>query len=141
MLCTPGLKSAGQFVTSAPEGYCDCVSESDCNFRDYSVSKLEVSESNFVPDLETSAVCVSGLTNVPGDDCTLVLITHKIVSDTQPDCKVLITTSSGNSKYPPVATVVKVAKDAYSHEQATSKTKFSFLELTSPKTASSNLRA
>lgn len=140
-LCTPGLNSARQFVTSAPEGYCDCVSESDCNFRDSSVSKLEVSESNFVPVLETSEVCVSGLTNVPGDDCTLVPIKHKTVTDTQPDCKVPITTSSGNSKDPPVATMVKVAKEAYSHEQATSKTKFSFPELTSPKTASSNLES
>lgn len=53
------------------------VSESDCNFRYSCVSKLEVSESNFVPVLETSEVCVSGLTNVPGDDCTLVPIKHK----------------------------------------------------------------
>lgn len=72
-----GLNSAGQFVKYAPEGYCDCVSESDYNFRDSCISKLEVSESNFVPVLETSEVCVSGLTNVPGDDCTRVPIKHK----------------------------------------------------------------
>lgn len=71
----------------------------------------------------------------------LVCLSSIKLTDTQPDCKVLITTSSGNSKDPPVATMVKVAKEAYSHEQPTSKTKFSFPEITSPKTASSNLES
>lgn len=133
VLCTPGLDTVGQFVKSAPEDYYDCVAESDCNFIDSCVSKFKISESNFVPVLETSLVCVSGLANVPGDYCTPVPIKLKTVCVIQEDCKVLINSTSGNFKDTPAATVGKVAKDACSSELANSKPEFSFPELTFPR--------